>query len=217
MKDYNDVSQSVFKKSEAIISSKKNRKKKIITAAIAVFGIFIISAASVVFIKNSKPAIDDSALQEAEGAYSYENSGSADRSSASRQIKTDKSSFGKKKVISSYEASSAACYATPKNGEYSCSYPLNEAKNKYKDKVIYKVMIDIFSDSSFVNENVLANEKERLNKTGIDADFADHGGRLALSAQMTLSELDDFKPESSLGYFFFLYDETDIGMNINLD
>ena len=226
MKNYNDVTESVFKKSEEIIKNKKIKRRKYLTVTIAVLGVCVITAASVVFINSKKSAVDDSALYGADGAYSFEQSGNNDtsadkniteKSSASHQANAETSrptkKDGKKKVISGYEAGSAACYATPGNGEFFCSYPLNEAKKKYKDKVIYKVIIDIFSDSAFADEPVLANEKERLKQIGIYADFADHGGRRALTAEMSLSELDNFKPESTLGYLFFLYDESNTSMN----
>lgn len=263
MKNYKEISDSVFEKSKKIISENKAKRKKNTIAVSAVVSLCIVAAICIVFakgglIKKESAAAkggrydticDSAGAQQNNGDYSQNTVyavSEAQSSSQSQQAevsqptvqKTDadlqstkvqktnsdskittttKKIENNKKIISNYEASSMACYATPKNGEFFFSYPLTEAKKNYGSKVIYKLSIDVFTDAEFLkDEKKLAAESERLNSIGFDAELKDKNGRWVIVAQMTAEEMENFIPDSTLGYFFFLYDERDAGLNIPL-
>lgn len=263
MKNYKEISDSVFEKSEKIISENKAKRKKYTVAVSAVFSLCVVAAISIVFAKGGlikKESVaaeggrydticDSAGAQQNNGDYSQnaayavseaQSSSQSQHAEVSRPTvqKTDadlqstkvqktnsdskittttKKFEDKKKIISNYEASSMACYATPKNGEFFFSFPLTEARKKYGDKVIYKLAIDVFTDAEFLkDEKKLAAECERLNSLGFDAELKGKNGRWVIAAQMTAEEMESFIPDSSLGYFFFLFDEHDAGLNMPL-
>ena len=95
--------------------------------------------------------------------------------------------------------------------------PLTDAKEEYGDKVIYKLAIDVFSDSSFLkDEKKSADENARLKSLGYKTELDGKRGRWIITAEMTVQEMESFQPDPSLGYFFFLYDEPDSGMKTPL-
>ena len=258
MKNYKEISDSVFEKSEKIISENKAKRKKYTIAVSAVLSLCIVAAISIVFtkgglIKKESAAAkggrydticDSAGAQQNNGDYSqntvYAVSEAQSYSSQSQQAEvseptevtqptaqktnadskittTTKKIENNKKIISNYEASGMGCYATPENGEFFFSYPLTEARKKYGDKVIYKLSIDVFSDETFLkDEKKLAAECERLNSLGFDAELKGKNGRWVIVAQMTAEEMEKFIPDLTLGYFFFLYDEHDAGLNMPL-
>ena len=252
MKNYKEISDSVFEKSEKIISENKAKRKKYAIAVSAVLSLCIVAAISIVFakgglIKKESAAAkggrydticDSAGAQQNNGDYSqntaYAVSEAQSYSSQSQQAEvsqptaqktnadskittTTKKIENNKKIISNYEASSMACYATPENGEFFFSYPLTEARKKYGSEVIYKLSINVFTDAEFLkDEKKLAAECERLNSLGFDAELKGKNGIWVIAVQMTTEEMENFIPDSSLGYFFFLYDERDAGLNIPL-
>ena len=257
MKNYKEISDSVFEKSEKIISENKAKRKKYTIAVSAVVSLCIVAAISIVFtkgglIKKESAAAkggrydticDSAGAQQNNGDYSQNTAyavSEAQSSSQSQQADvpkptevtqptsqktnadskrttTTKKIENNKKISSNYEASSMACYATPENGEFFFSYPLTEARKKYGSKVIYKLSIDVFTDAEFLkDEKKLAAESERLRSLGFDAELKGKNGRWVIVAQMTAEEMENFIPDSTLGYFFFLFDERDAGLNMPL-
>ncbi len=252
MKNYKEISDSVFEKSEKIISENKAKRKKYTIAVSAVLSLCIVAAISIVFakgglIKKESAAAkggrydticDSAGAQQNNGDYSqntaYAVSEAQSYSSQSQQAEVSQPAMQKtdagskrstttkkiennKKIISNYEASGMACYATPENGEFFFSYPLTEARKKYGSEVIYKLSINVFTDAEFLkDEKKLAAECERLNSLGFDAELKGKNGIWVIAVQMTTEEMENFIPDSTLGYFFFLYDERDAGLNIPL-
>lgn len=264
MKNYKEISDSVFEKSEKIISENKAKRRKHTIAVSAVISLCIVAAISIVFAKGGvikKESVaaeggrydticDSAGAQQNNGDYSQNTANAVSEaqsySSRSQQAevsqpamqKTDAGSKSttvqktnsdskittttkkfedKKKIISDYEASSVACYAAPKNGEFFFSLPLSEAKKNYGSEVLYKLSINVFTDAEFLkDEKKLAAESERLKSLGFDAELKGKNGIWVIAAQMTAEEMDNFIPDSSLGYFFFLFDEHDAGLNIPL-
>ena len=158
MKNYKEISDSVFEKSEKIISENKAKRKKYTIAVSAVLSLCIVAAISIVFVKGGlikkesaaakggryDTICDSAGAQQNNGDYSqdaaYSVSEAQSYSSQSQQTEvsqptaqktnadskrttTTKKIENNKKIISNYEASSMACYATPKNGEFFFSYP----------------------------------------------------------------------------------------------
>ena len=252
MKNYKEISDSVFEKSEKIISENKAKRKKYTIAVSAVLSLCIVAAISIVFakgglIKKESAAAkggrydticDSAGAQQNNGDHSqntaYAVSEAKSYSSQSQQAEVSQPAMQKtdagskrstttkkiennKKIISNYEASGMACYATPENGEFFFSYPLTEARKKYGSEVIYKLSINVFTDAEFLkDEKKLAAECERLNSLGFDAELKGKNGIWVIAVQMTTEEMENFIPDSTLGYFFFLYDERDAGLNIPL-
>lgn len=257
MKNYKEISDSVFEKSEKIISENKAKRKKYTIAVSAVLSLCIVAAISIVFakgglIKKESAAAkggrydticDSAGAQQNNGDYSQNTAYAVSEAQSSSQLQqadvseptevtqptaqktnadskittTTKKIENNKKIISNYEASGMACYATPENGEFFFSYPLTEARKKYGSEVIYKLSINVFTDAEFLkDEKKLAAECERLNSLGFDAELKGKNGRWVIAVQMTTEEMEKFIPDSTLGYFFFLYDERDAGLNMPL-
>ncbi len=234
MKSYKEVSDSVFERSNQIIFENKLKRKKYAKAGLAAVSLCLVAAVSIVFAKGK---LDNTHIAPAEGAkYNTvdDSAGTAQKKSgdspekestavsredqaSSSQSKTTAKAGKDKKVISNYEEGATACYATPENGKFYFSIPLTHAKEEYGDKVIYKLAIDVFSDSTFLkDEKKAADENARLKSRGYKTELDGKRGRWIITAEMTAEEMENFPPDLSLGYFFFLYDEPDSGMKIPL-
>lgn len=53
-------------------------------------------------------------------------------------------------MISSYPEDAVYCYTAPENGEVFCSVPLKHAMEEYGDGVLYRVVVDLFSDGEWI-------------------------------------------------------------------
>lgn len=117
-------------------------------------------------------------------------------------------------VISSYgDVDSTACYKAPDNGSYFYSIPLRNAMEKYGDTVLYKITVDVFSNTNIVetNSEAVKNEIERLREIGYTVDFEQHNDETMTHDYFVLhatqEQLINFSPNDNYGYMFWLYDE----------
>lgn len=121
-------------------------------------------------------------------------------------------------VISSYgDADSTACYKAPDNGSCIYSIPLRNAMEKYGDTVIYKIIVDVFSNTTIVetNSEAVKNEIERLREIGYTVDFEQHNDETMTHDYFVLhatqAQLINFASNDNYGYMFWLYDEGAMG------
>ena len=117
-------------------------------------------------------------------------------------------------IITSYgDVEIDASYAVPQNGEFGYSEPLKEAMGEYKNDVIYKVFVDLFSDEFPVlsNSSEAQEEIDRLVKAGYTAELeiTDDGTTVFYYFVLLASyeQLNNFDVHQEYGYMFFLYDE----------
>lgn len=115
-----------------------------------------------------------------------------------------------KKVISSYESGDAtACYKSVDNGSCKYSIPLRNAMEKYGDTVLYKVVVDVFSNNDVLetNSEIVKSEIERLSEIGYTAELEqdmEHSYFVLCAAQ---EQLVNFAVQENYGYLFYLYEE----------
>ena len=120
-----------------------------------------------------------------------------------------------KTVISSFDVNGipSASYETPKNGKFSFSIPLQDAINEYGDRVLYRVVIDVFSDKEQLSSDSsqVQDECERLSNIGYvvvyETAFDGESYHYYFTLHATYDELTEFIANESYGYFIFLYDE----------
>ncbi len=113
----------------------------------------------------------------------------------------------KKEVVSSYGGGVNASYATPENGEFSFSIPLNNAMEAYGNAVDYRVVIDVFSEGALqsVESETVNGEMKRLIECGYDCERIEGVPYLVVTAD--LYQLKEFAAAKNHGYFMFLYGE----------
>lgn len=119
-----------------------------------------------------------------------------------------------RKMISSYGSDAVSgSYAAPENGKIGFSVPLQNAMDEYKDSVLYRVVIDVFSgkeqlasDSSRVKA-----EEERLSAKGYtvaaETYFDGSKNHCYFTLHAEYDELKNFAASENYGYFMYLYDE----------
>lgn len=123
------------------------------------------------------------------------------------------------RIISSYAGSyttgdtSSASYATPENGKRYFSTPLQQAMDAYGDRVLYRVVVDVFRDKEplSADSKSVQEERARLSDSGYtvayetvsDGESAHHYFIL----HATYDELTGFAANERYGYFLFLYEE----------
>ncbi len=117
-------------------------------------------------------------------------------------------------VISSYgDMELSACYVIPSNGSCVYSMPLQEAMEEYGDTVLYKVILDVFSDNTLldINSGAVEKERERLEEIKYAAEFEPYhdgaGDHYYFVLQATQEQLVNFEREGNYGYMFWLYKE----------
>lgn len=120
-----------------------------------------------------------------------------------------------KNIISSFSVNGtpSTSYATPENGIFSFSIPLREAMNEYGDTVLYRVVIDVFSEKEQLSSDSsqVQDECERLSNIGYvvayETVFDGETYHYYFTLHATYDELTEFVANESYGYFMFLYDE----------
>lgn len=118
-------------------------------------------------------------------------------------------------MISSFDVSGipSASYAVPENGEFGFSIPLREAMNKYGNSVLYRVIIDVFSDKEQLSpdSSQVKEECERLSNRGYtiayETYFDGESYHYYFTVHATYEQLSSFAVSKEYGYFLLLYDE----------
>lgn len=117
-------------------------------------------------------------------------------------------------MISSYgNTGSSASYKTPDNGSCLYSIPLQGAMEEYGDSVLYRVVVDVFSDNQMLeaNSEAVKYEMERLVELEYTVAFKRyHDGTMNyyyFTLHATQEQLADFVINNEYGYMFWLYDE----------
>ena len=120
-----------------------------------------------------------------------------------------------RRIISSYAAGDtpSASYATPENGKRCFSTPLQQAMDAYGDRVLYRVVVDVFRDKEplSADSKPVQEERTRLSDSGYtvayetvsDGESAHH----YFTLHATYDELTGFAANERYGYFLFLYEE----------
>lgn len=123
------------------------------------------------------------------------------------------------RIISSYAGSyttgdtSSASYATPENGKRCFSTPLQQAMDAYGDRVLYRVVVDVFRDKEplSADSKPVREERARLSGSGYTVAYETvSDGESAhpyLILHATYDELTGFAANERYGYFLFLYEE----------
>lgn len=115
--------------------------------------------------------------------------------------------------VSSYAYEGEACYVSPNNGHCIYSIPLQRAMEEYGDAVLYKVVVDVFSDNNMFESNseAVKEEIERLAGINYAVDFEhcndgtmDHYYFVLCGTE---DQLINFAGNDNYGYVFWLYDE----------
>ena len=93
------------------------------------------------------------------------------------------------------------------------SVPLREAINEYGDSVLYRVVVDVFSDEDQLSpdSNKVQSECERLSNIGYTVAYETYFDGASYHYYFTLhatyDELTNFNVNDNYGYFMFLYNE----------
>lgn len=123
------------------------------------------------------------------------------------------------RIISSYAGSyttgdtSSASYATPENGKRCFSTPLQQAMDAYGNRVLYRVVVDVFRDKEplSADSKPVQEERARLSDSGYTVAYETvSDGESAhpyLILHATYDELTGFAANERYGYFLFLYEE----------
>lgn len=115
--------------------------------------------------------------------------------------------------VSAYAYEGEACYISPNNGHCIYSIPLQRAMGEYGDAVLYKVVVDVFSDNNMLESNseAVKDEIERLAGINYTVDFEhcndgtmDHYYFVLCGTQ---DQLINFAGNENYGYVFWLYGE----------
>lgn len=118
-----------------------------------------------------------------------------------------------KTMISSFDVNGtpSASYAAPENGKFNFSIPLREAMNEYGDSVLYRVVVDVFSNKEPSDSSQVQDECERLSNIGYivayETIFDGESYHYYFTLHATYDELKEFIANESNGYFMYLYDE----------
>ncbi len=120
-----------------------------------------------------------------------------------------------KTIISSFDIAEtiSASYETPENGKFYFSIPLRNAMDEYSDSVLYRVVVDVFSDKEQLSSDSIQvkDECERLSNNGYvvayETVFDGESYHYYFTLHATYNELTEFIANESYGYFMFLYDE----------
>ena len=123
------------------------------------------------------------------------------------------------RIISSYAGSyttgdtPSASYATPENGKRCFSTPLQQAMDAYGDRVLYRVVVDVFRDKEplSADSKPVQEERARLSDSGYTVAYETFSDRESthpyLILHATYDELTGFAANERYGYFLFLYEE----------
>lgn len=117
-------------------------------------------------------------------------------------------------VISAYGGEgSSASYKSPDNGHCIYSIPLKKAMEEYGDMVLYKVVVDVFSNNNMLESNseAVKNEIERFDEIDYTVDFEHYNDgtmdHYYFILYATQEQLINFARNNNYGYMFWLYDE----------
>ena len=117
-------------------------------------------------------------------------------------------------MISSYgDAGSAVSYKSPDNGSCLYSIPLQGAMEEYGDTVLYRVVVDVFSDNQMIEagSEVVKNEMDRLAELEYTVAFEKYYdgtmNHYYFTLHATQEQLADFDINSEYGYMLWLYNE----------
>ena len=115
--------------------------------------------------------------------------------------------------VSAYAYEGEACYISPNNGHCIYSIPLQRAMGEYGDAVLYKVVVDVFSDNNMLESNseAVKDEIERLAGINYTVDFEHYNDGTMDHDYFVLcgteEQLINFAGNDNYGYMFWLYDE----------
>ncbi len=115
--------------------------------------------------------------------------------------------------VSAYAYEGEACYISPNNGQCIYSIPLQRAMEEYGDAVLYKVVVDVFSDNNLFESNSEAVKEEIERLAGInytvDLEHCDDGtmNHYYFVLCGTEDQLINFAGNDNYGYVLWLYDE----------
>lgn len=118
-------------------------------------------------------------------------------------------------MISSYAVGDtpSASYATPENGKRCFSTPLQQAMDAYGDRVLYRVVVDVFRDKELLpaDSSPVREERARLSGSGYtvayETFFDGESTHHYFTLHATYAELTGFAANERYGYFLFLYGE----------
>lgn len=129
-------------------------------------------------------------------------------------------------MITGFEYASEMSYQAPKNGEYFCLIPVQEARAEYiNENVCFLLKIDFFSEENGVyrdvSEDEIREEYKRLSDEGYSfykISYLDYQGtkRTEIAGKFTEQELQEFKTNKSYGYTFRFISE-DNNLDIEFD
>ena len=116
-------------------------------------------------------------------------------------------------VVSDYSYGGEACYKAPDNGHCIYSIPLQKAMEEYGDMVLYKTVVDVFSDNNMFESNseAVKNEIKRLAEIDYTVNFEHYNDgtmdHYYFVLYATQEQLTNFVRNDNYGYMFWLYDE----------
>ncbi len=99
-------------------------------------------------------------------------------------------------------------YKAPDDGEYFCSYLLNQALEKYSDTAIYRVRVDVFKENKLITDNAeLEKTADILAEKGCTVALEYTKGECVLTLHATENQLKSFEADGEHGYFLFLFND----------
>ena len=234
MKSCDDMVNSLLERREQYVAKQKHKRKVIIRTAsvccicVAVllsFGVWqrgtLEKTPSVIAGENGYT--DRNETTDSTNSQSSQGGSTGSSSDSSVTANADAGNYpnnyiydgNKKTLISSFDVKGvpSASYAVPENGEFAFSIPLREAMNKYGNSVLYRVIIDVFSDKEQLppDSSGVKEECERLSNMGYttayETYFDGESYHYLFTVHANYEELTSFATNEKYGYFMSLYDE----------
>lgn len=238
MKSCDDMVNSLLERREQY-AAKQKHKRKVIIRTVSVSCICLVALLSFGvwqsgILKETLPAIigengctDSNETNGSTNSQSFQTGNAVTGSDSSGAANADVGNYpsnyipdGKEQtLISSFDVSGipSASYAVPENGEFGFSIPLREAMNKYGNSVLYRVIIDVFSDKEQLSpdSSQVKEECDRLSNRGYtvayEIYFDGESYHYYFTVHATYEQLSSFAASKEYGYFMLLYDE---GINV---
>ncbi|MBQ2927978.1 MAG: hypothetical protein IJD98_05325 [Oscillospiraceae bacterium] len=217
MKSCNEMVNSIIERRDRHVAKQKRKRTMIIRTAasmccvclVALFGFGMWQGG--MFVATPPARLDDS-INIGEKDYITPDDLHANVGNYPNHYSPDGS---EKAMISSFNVTGtlSASYVTPQNGKFGFSIPLREAMNEYEDSVMYRVVVDMFSNKKQLSSDSIQihDECTRLSNIGYvvayETIFDGESYHYYFTLHATHDELTNFIANENYGYFMFLYDE----------
>ena len=231
MKDYRDIAEDIFERREQYIVRKIRRRKAFArtaasiccTCLVALLGFSMWKSGVFGTTQDASGNIGTDGLndstQENSNNRPSETGNNNPSGSADAEIGNYPDNYtqngSEKTMISSFDTgeASSGSYAVPENGKFAFSVPLREAMNEYGDSVLYRVVVDVFSNGEQLSPDSVQvqDECKRLSDMGYTVAYETYFDGESYHYYFTLhadyDEVTKFAVNEGYGYFMFLYDE----------